>query len=142
MGKKIDLEIITPSKVFYKGKVKLVTVRTLSGEEGFMAGHSWAVKLLAVGELRIQESEAKEYKLAAVSGGYIDVKDSIIIFTDAAEWAEDIDMKKALSEKARAEDWLTRNADENPLYVERARIAIQKSITRMNVSQGGSRSKR
>ena len=58
------------------------------------------------------------------------------------EWAEDIDMKKALSEKARAEDWLTRNADENPLYVERARIAIQKSITRMNVSQGGSRSKR
>ena len=84
----------------------------------------------------------RSYKLAAVSGGYIDVKDSIIIFTDAAEWAEDIDMKKALSEKARAEDWLTRNADENPLYVERARIAIQKSITRMNVSQGGSRSKR
>ena len=100
MGKKIDLEIITPSKVFYKGKVKLVTVRTLSGEEGFMAGHSWAVKLLAVGELRIQESEAKEYKLAAVSGGYIDVKDSIIIFTDTAEWAEDIDMKKAMTRLA------------------------------------------
>ncbi|MBR5088014.1 MAG: hypothetical protein IK093_01160, partial [Ruminiclostridium sp.] len=38
MAKKVNLEIITPSKVFYRGDVELVIVRTLSGDEGFMAG--------------------------------------------------------------------------------------------------------
>lgn len=141
MAKKIKLEIITPSKIFYSGEVELVIVRTLDGDEGFMAGHSWACKLLAVSEMWIQETEAKDYKIAAIAGGYIDVKDSIIIYTDAAEWSEDIDMEKALSEKAKAEDWLTKNPDEDPVHVERAKIAIQKAITRMNVSQGGARRK-
>ena len=142
MAKKVNLEIITPSKVFYRGDVELVIIRTLSGDEGFMAGHEWACKLLAVSEMWIQETSAPEYKIAAISGGFIDVKDSIVIYTDAAEWAEDIDMEKALSEKARAEDWLAAHPDEDAQYIERAKIAIQKSITRMNVSQGGARRKR
>ncbi len=142
MAKKINLEIITPSKVFYRGDVELVIVRTLAGDEGFMAGHTWACKLLAVSEMWIQETSAPEYKIAAISGGFIDVKDSIVIYTDAAEWAEDIDMEKALSAKASAEDWLISHPDDDPLNIERAKIAIQKAITRMNVSQGGARRKR
>ena len=142
MARKVNLEVITPSKVFYRGDVELVIVRTLAGDEGFMAGHEWACKLLAVSEMWIQETSKPEYKIAAISGGFIDVKDSIVIYTDAAEWAEDIDMEKALSEKARAEDWLASHPDKESKYIERAKIAIQKSITRMNVSQGGARRKR
>lgn len=146
MSRAVKLEVITPSKVFYRGKVELVIVRTLEGEEGFMAGHSWACKLLDIGEMWIQEEgksqKDEDWKLAAIAGGFIDVKDSIIIYTDAAEWSEDIDMERVLSEKAKAEDWLTTETKHDPDEIARAQVAIAKSITRMNVAEGGRRRKR
>lgn len=143
MSKSVLLEVITPSKLFYKGEVELVICRTLSGDEGFMANHAWALKLLDVGELWIQEAGSKDYLVAAISGGYVDVKDYIIIYTDAAEWSKDIDKQKAMSEKERAELWLakphTKAEDDNVML---AKIALAKAITRMNVSEGGARRKK
>ena len=145
MANSVKLEIITPSKMFYRGEVELVITRTLEGDEGFMYGHSWACKLLDIGELWIQEKGASRdnFKVAAIAGGFIDVKDSIIIYTDAVEWSEDIDMDRVLSEKAKAEDWLVhheQNADPNDVV--KAKIAIAKSITRSHVAEGGYRKKR
>ncbi len=141
MSKTVRLEVMTPSKVFYRGKVELVIVRTLEGDEGFMAGHSWACKLLDIGELWIQEEgkSQDEFRVAAIAGGFVDVKDSIIIYTDAAEWSEDIDMERVLSEKAKAEDWLTHETKHDPNEIARAKIAIAKAITRMHVAEGGAR---
>ena len=106
-----------------------------------MAGHTWAVKLLAAGELWLQEAGAKDFKIAALAGGFVDVKDNLVIFTDAAEWPEDIDLKRAEHEKEKAEDWLKHPSDDDS-EISRARIAIQKSITRMHVKAGGYRRKR
>jgi len=146
MAKSVNLEIITPSKLFYKGDVEIVICKTLSGEEGFMANHAWACKLLGVGEMWIQEIGSKDFKVAAISGGYVDVKDSIVIYTDAAEWSEDIDLERALSEKAKAEDWLVTHKDANDANdandIILAKAAIDKAITRMSVAAGGSKKKR
>ncbi len=143
MSKSVLLEIITPSKLFYKGEVELVICRTLSGDEGFMADHAWACKLLDVGELWIQEAGSKEYSIAAISRGYIDVKDYIVIYTDAAEWSKDIDKQKAMNEKERAELWLEQpHTNEEKDNVLLAKIALAKAITRMNVSEGGARRKK
>jgi F-type H+-transporting ATPase subunit epsilon len=135
------LEVITPSKLFYKGEVELVIARTLNGDEGYMAGHTWAVKLLAAGELWFQEAGSKDFKIAAIAGGFVDVKDNIIIFTDAAEWPEDIDLARAEHEKELAEDWL-RHPSNDDSEVSRAKIAIAKSLTRMHVKAGGHRRRR
>lgn len=144
MAKSIKLEVITPSKLFYRGQVQLVIARTLSGDEGFMAGHTWACKLLDTGELWIQEEGTKDYKIAAVSGGFIDVKESITIFTDAAEWPSDIDISRAQTERERAMEWLKSHepTDDEEQNIIRAKIAIDKSLTRMNVAAGGARRKR
>jgi len=144
MARSVKLEIITPSKMFYSGDVELVITTTLEGDEGFMCGHSWACKLLDIGELWIQEAGADKdtFRVAAIAGGFIDVKDSIIIYTDAVEWSEDIDMERVLSEKAQAEDWLTKNEqDADPNDVLKAKIAISKAITRSHVAEGGYRRK-
>ena len=146
MSRLVKLEIITPSKVFYRGMVRMVIVRTLEGDEGFMAGHSWACKLLDVGELWIQEEtdspSEDSWKVAACAGGFIDVQDSIIIYTDAAEWSTEIDIERVMKEKKDAEDWLAKDTKHDPNEVERARIAIAKSLTRMHVAEGGSRRKK
>lgn len=142
MANKIGLEIITPNKRFYKDDVVLAIVRTVEGDEGYMAGHIWGTKLLQVAEMWIQETEEPEYRICAIAGGFVVCKDSVTIYTDAAEWAENIDMERVLSEKAKAEDWLAHDQDSNPIHVDRAKVAVQKAITRMNVSQGGIRHKK
>lgn len=142
MANSIKLEIITPSKLFYRGFVEMAIVTTLEGDEGFMYGHSWACKLLDIGELWIQEEGAgpDDFRVAAIAGGFIDVKDSIIIYTDAVEWAEDIDIERVLSEKAKAEDWLTKHKDDgDPNDVLLAKAAITKAITRSHVAEGSRR---
>ena len=141
MPKSMQLEVITPSKLFYKGDVELVIARTLNGDEGFMAGHTWAVKLLDAGELWFQEAGSKDFKIAALAGGFIDVKDNIVIFTDAAEWPEQIDLERAQHEKEMAEDWL-RHPSEDDAEIAKAKMAIHKSLTRMHGKAGGHRRKR
>ena len=137
------LEVMTPSKLFYRGEVDMVIVTTKDGDEGFMAGHVWACKLLEVSELWIQEKGAgkDEWRVAAVAGGFVDMKDSMVIYTDAVEWSEDIDMERVLSEKAKAEDWLVKNpdADENSEEVQTAKLILAKAETRAGVAEGGKR---
>ena len=137
------LEVMTPSKLFYRGEVDMVIVTTKDGDESFMAGHVWACKLLEVSELWIQEKGAgkDEWRVAAVAGGFVDMKDSMVIYTDAVEWSEDIDMERVLSEKAKAEDWLVKNpdADENSEEVQTAKLILAKAETRAGVAEGGKR---
>ena len=119
----------------------MVVCPTLEGYEGFMASHTWACKLLGVGELWIQECGADDFKIAAISGGYIDVKDSIVLYTDAAEWPEAIDVERAKSAKKDAEEWL-KGDREDANEIAMAKYAIEKAITRMSVAGGGMRRKK
>lgn len=82
------LEIITPEEMFFSGQVEMVVVSTYEGQEGYMANHAWCCKLLAEeGIVKIRESESgKQFKIAEIKGGYIDVKDHIVIYTDQANW--------------------------------------------------------
>lgn len=143
MPRSVKLEIITPERLFYSGEVELVIARTISGDEGYMYGHSWACKLLQPGELWIQEANAKssDFKIAALADGYVEVQDHIVIFTDAAEWPNEIDFERAETAKKRAEAMLKgpKHSDEEQRIAE---IALHKAITRLNVKSGGSRRKR
>jgi F0F1-type ATP synthase epsilon subunit len=87
--------------------------------------------------------ELYKYKVAAVSGGFIDVKDSIIVYTDHIEWAEDIDVQRSLQEKAKAEAWLEANKETAiPANIEKAELAIAKAKIRASVAEGGRRRKK
>ncbi len=86
-AKGIVLEIITPDKRFYTGEVELLTIKTAEGYEGFMANHSWCCKLLAEnGEARIRPLGDSQFIEANLKGGYINVKDRLIVYADKAEW--------------------------------------------------------
>ena len=142
MAKTIKLEIITPSRLFYRGDIEVIIVPTLYGEEGFMANHSWATKLLDVGEMAIQEPGKQDFKIAAIAGGFIDVKDSIVVYADHAEWQEELDKKRAEADKAAVEEWLAKNKDSDELDVQRAEVMLKKAISRMRVAEGGRRAGR
>lgn len=143
-SKKFLLEIVTPEKFFYRGEVEIVIARTLSGEEGFMAGHTWACKLLGTGELWFREADAKEYKLAAISGGFIDVRGDILIFADSAEWPDDIDVERANAAYAREQEWLEKHGlqDYGHEEIEARKAAVRRAVNRQKVASGGGVSRR
>jgi F-type H+-transporting ATPase subunit epsilon len=143
MAEKIKLQIVTPERLFYEDFIELVIVRTLSGDEGFMPRHSWATKLLDVGEIWIQEAGKKDFKVAAAAGGFVDVKNEITIFVDSAEWPEEIDVARSQEHKEAAERYLeTHSAVDDDEAFLHYRISLQKAMTRMGVAQGGSRQRK
>ena len=139
MSSSLKLEIITPERVFYRGEVKMVVVRTFLGEEGFLPGHLPAVKLLDTGELAIQEEGSEKLKIASISGDFVVVKDGIIIYTDRAEWAEEIDKAKAEAAKAAAEEWLKDHLDADDYEKEEYELALKRAKSSINVAGGGRR---
>ena len=60
------LEIVTPQQLFYSGEVEMVIVEEASGQEGYMAGHSPALKRLEKGEVKIREAEGKEARTVLI----------------------------------------------------------------------------
>ncbi|MDR0519022.1 MAG: ATP synthase F1 subunit epsilon [Clostridiales Family XIII bacterium] len=144
MANTFKLQMVTPESLFYEGDAELVIVRTMEGDEGFMAGHSWACKLLDVGEIWIKEAGKKDFRIAAGAQGFIDVKDEIMVFVDAAEWQGDIDISRAQTEKERAEATLNSRKgtpkDDDEEY-NQARVSLNKAINRMKVAKGGRRAK-
>ena len=142
MAKSVKLQVLTPARMFYTGDIEMVIVKTPSGEEGFLANHAWSCKLLVPGELWIQEAGAKGFKVAALAGGFIDIKEDFIIYTDAAEWPEEIDTARAASHMEEKKLWLTEHPDDAPDEIAGARISVTKQKTRIGVAAGGARRRR
>ena len=97
MADSFKLKVTTPSNMFYSGDVEQVIVNTPVGHEGFMAHHLWTCKLLDAGELWIKEKGAAEdeWKIASASGGFIDIKGEVVIYTDVIEWDKGPKKRKA-----------------------------------------------
>jgi F-type H+-transporting ATPase subunit epsilon len=92
----------------------------------------------------MQEAGEKDFKIAAISGGFIDIKDKFTIFTDYAEWPEEIDVERAKRSGEKAREWLKSHARTNSTEQEflKARVDMSKARTRIGVAGGGLRRKR
>lgn len=89
-NKLVELEIITPREMFYRGQIEMLSVTTTEGQEGFLANHAWCIKLLqATGKLKIREAGSNTLKEARVKGGHVDIKEHFVVYVDEAEWVED-----------------------------------------------------
>lgn len=131
MAKTFKLEVITPERLFYEGEVEMVIVRTTLGYEGFLANHAWACKLLGTGIMRIKESGESEFRYASITGGFIDVKGRVTIFTDAAEWPEEIDIGRQERKLEQARNILAKGKDDKDIRL--AKLSIDKALNRVKL---------
>lgn len=84
----VQVEIITPSELFYKSVTESLTCTTTDGEEGFLPKHAWCCKLLSEkGRVRVKTPEGT-YKTASIKGGYVEIRDNFVVFTQEAEWID------------------------------------------------------
>ncbi|WP_069650579.1 F0F1 ATP synthase subunit epsilon [Caloranaerobacter ferrireducens] len=126
------LEIVTPDRKFFEDEVEMVIVRGVEGDIGILKNHTPLVTPLSIGRIRIKKNG--EFKEAAIAGGYIEVsKNKTTVITDAAEWPEEIDVKRAEEAKKRAEQRLKSSKSE--VDIVRAHIALRKALNRLEVAK-------
>ena len=131
---KINLQIITPEKTAYEGKIEQVTLPTADGEITILANHIPLISTMKHGELTIKNGG--EEITMAVCNGFIEVKKNrIIIMTDIAERAEDIDEKRAQEAKKRAQESLKEKDRMSDIAFADVTAALERSLARIKVSR-------
>src|SRR5919112_2399933 len=126
----INLQIVTPDKLLVNEQVDEVQIPGSEGYFGVLPGHTPMLASLAVGETWYRKGQEKTY--LSLAFGFCEVlPDRVTILAQLAERAEDIDVARAEEARKRAEAQL---AQASPEEYEAARVALVKSLARLQVS--------
>lgn len=124
----MQVELVSPERVLYTGEAQMVIARTTDGEIGFLSGHAPFIGLLAPGRLRILLEDGRE-EVAAVHSGFVEVRNNrVIVLSDVAELASQIDVERARRAKEAAEERLRTEDDAE------AQAALARAVTRIDVA--------
>jgi F-type H+-transporting ATPase subunit epsilon len=128
---KLLLEIVTPDQSIVHDDVDEVVVPAADGYLGVLPGHTPLLASLKVGELWYRKGAEKHY--LHIAFGFVEIlPDRVTVLADIAERPEDIDVARAERAKRRAEERLAK--PEVEMDFERARIAMMKSLIRLQVA--------
>jgi F-type H+-transporting ATPase subunit epsilon len=126
----IELQIVTPDRAIVKEQVDEVEIPGADGYFGVLPGHTPMLAALSVGELWYRKGQEKTY--LAIAYGFAEVlPERVTILAQLAERAEEIEVERAEAARARASKRLD---DRGDMDFPRARMALMKSMTRLQVS--------
>ncbi len=131
MARLFALEIHTPYRLFYSAQVESFVATLSDGRIGVYAGHSPFTGVLNDCVFRILDAGGI-WKEAAVSAGVLIVTgDTATVLSDAAEWPNEIDGKRAEDAKRRAEERLGESIMKYEAV--RARASLVRAKNRLEV---------
>lgn len=100
--KTFRVEVITPYRIFYDGPVEMVIITCKDGEIGVLPEHAPLVAALVPGEVRLKVDG--QWLAASATNGYAEIgPDAVMIVVNAAEWPDEIDIRRAEQALQRAE---------------------------------------
>ena len=127
----IELQIVTPDRLLVHEQVDEVEIPGADGYFDVLPGHTPLLAMLQVGELWYRKGSEKYY--LSIAFGFAEVlPDRVTILAELAERADEIDAARAEAARRRAEERIAKPAPE--VDFERARIALMKSMVRLQVS--------
>lgn len=134
MANSFNLMVLTPEREFYNGEAVYVSVQTIAGSIGVLAGHVPMVSALGVGALVIQPDE-NTTRTAFHSEGFIEVRpECVYILSQACEWPEEIDEKRALEAEQRAQERLEQERTGDDLgTMGHSKVALMRAMTRRRI---------
>ncbi len=133
MSEEIILEVVTPEKIVFSGKVDEVTIPGTEGEFGVLRGHEPFLTSVDIGELYFLAGGKKVNY--AVNTGYAEVTGSkVTVLIETAERADAIDKDRALKAKENAAASLSQLTKEHDNY-EKMRLALARAVNRISVAE-------
>ena len=128
----IQLTIVTPERSLVNEQVDEIQIPGAGGYLGVLPGHAPLFTELKVGELSYRKGN--NWTPLAVAWGFAEVlPDQVRVLAEIAERAQEIDLERAMKAKERAEQRLTKGGDD--IDYDRARIALQRALIRIQVAQ-------
>ena len=128
---KIQLHIVSADRSLVNETVDEVEIPGADGYFGVLPGHTPLLALLGTGELWHRQGAEKVY--LSIAFGFAEVQpDRVTVLAQIAEKADEIDVVRAEAAKKRAEERLAQATAD--MDFERARIALLKSLIRLQVS--------
>ncbi|HTK16501.1 MAG TPA: ATP synthase F1 subunit epsilon, partial [Acidimicrobiia bacterium] len=126
----MEVQLVSPEQVLYTGDAKMVVVRTLGGGDiAFEENHAQFLGALDTWPARVKFDDGTQ-QWFAVHGGFVEVGDNrVIILSDVAELPAEIDVARAEAAKARAEEALRADAED-----EAAQQAAKRAEVRLEVA--------
>ncbi len=134
MANKLNLEVVTPTKLVVSEQVDLCTVPGTEGVFGVMANHAPILSTLNIGEMHY-DNDGNVVRIA-ISGGFVEVSSNrMTVLAEAAEISEEIDVDRALKAKERAEKRLQEaQSGREDIDMARAKAALARALTRLRVA--------
>ena len=130
---KIKFKIVTPERTVLEEEVDQATLPVSDGEVTILPNHCSYIASLKAGEIIVKKGQ--EEVSMAVSGGFIEFNDNnLIVLADAAERAEEIDIKAAEEARKRAEDLKSQKIMDEAEYA-RIAAAIEMETARLRVAR-------
>ena len=124
-----QLEIVTPTKSLDQGGVSYVRCPGTKGLFGVMGGHTDALFLLAVGEIKVTKDGNTTY--LSTSGGYAEVtREKVSLLLETVEEAGEINASRAQEASDRAKARLSKKEGDEV----RARESLYRAVNRLKVS--------
>ena len=122
------VELVSPERILFSGEGEMVVCRTVDGGDiAFLANHAPFLGALAIGAVKVKTDG--DEKRAAVHGGFVHVReDTVIVLSDVAELAEDIDVDRARRAKEAAQ------RKEGDMDEEEAEAALRRAEIRLEVA--------
>ena len=122
----MQVELVSPERILFSGEAEMVICRAASGDIAFLDNHAPFLGALDIGVVRILRGSESEER-AAVHGGFVEVRDNrVIILSDVAELASQIDTNRAREAKDKAEAELRQRDDaECEAALRRAHVRLE-----------------
>ena len=124
----MQVELVSPERILYSGDAEMVICRTIDGGEiAFLTGHTPFLGALDIAPVRIKASEGN-WEEAAVDGGFVHVRDNnVILLSDAAELASQIDFERARHDLEELERRVM-ETDDAAVQARLARVRVRVSL--------------
>lgn len=134
--KTFALKILASDHIFYEGRCQMAVLPAKDGQIGILADHAAVVIALEVGELRIQTEDGSQ-ALAVIGKGIMQfVNNRMTVLVETAEYPEEIDRKRALEAKHRAEERLRQK--QSILEYHQSQAALARALARLKEAPGKS----
>lgn len=133
----IHLEIITPDRRVLSTNASYVGAPGIEGQFGVMSHHRPYLTTLTIGTLHYIAGDNTYYVF--ISGGFAEVENNkMVILTESAESAENIDFERARKALERAQERLAalnRGVEDDRINPTRAELALARATARLSLQR-------
>ena len=132
--KPFHLTIVTPYGKIYDGQAESLTVRTIDGDVGILAGHIDYLTALGMGLSKVI-IEGKTRRAACIGGMLSVSHGEVTLVATTFEWAEEIDVDRAQRSAARAQAVLDSRSSHTSEEIALAEARLKRALVRTGAAK-------